>query len=375
MHASALDRRSWLRTVGTAALGLAANGACAGGSAASPFVSGPPSRRSLARVLVSPDRVVRTVTGLRPYRPSGFVVRGERCDAKVIIHNYGHGGAGITLSWGTARLAVDEALHTGQRSAAVLGCGAVGLATARLLQQHGWAVTIYARELPPDTTSNVAGAQWAPSVVVDENYLTPRFEAQYLRAARVAHRTFQELAGGDYGVRWLPAYRLELEPRRAGRLELALADLFPDARELERGEHPFRAGHVRRFATMLIEPNIYLAAVLRDFLLARGELVVRELRSVQELMSLPEPVVVNCTGLGARALFGDAELTPIKGQLCVLRPQPEVDYVVSAADDLYMMPRRDGIVLGGSHELGAWDPAPDPTVTHRILGRTATLFE
>jgi len=123
------------------------------------------SLRRLARVLVSPERVIRTVVGLRPFRPSGFVVRAEKLDDKLLIHNYGHGGGGVTLSWGTSQLAVEDVSSSGlSGSAAVLGCGAVGLATARLLQRHGFDVTIYARDIPPNTTSNVAGASWFPTV-------------------------------------------------------------------------------------------------------------------------------------------------------------------------------------------------------------------
>ena len=69
----------------------------------------PPAPVPLAKVRVAPERVIRTIVGLRPFRPSGFVVRGEKLDQKVVIHNYGHGGAGITLSWGPAQLAVAEA--------------------------------------------------------------------------------------------------------------------------------------------------------------------------------------------------------------------------------------------------------------------------
>src|SRR3954451_16325169 len=88
----------------------------------------------LPRVHVAPGRVIRTVVGLRPYRPSGFVVRAEKLGDKLLVHNYGHGGAGITLSWGTSKLAVDLGAqgHTGP--VGVLGCGVVGLSTARLLQ-------------------------------------------------------------------------------------------------------------------------------------------------------------------------------------------------------------------------------------------------
>jgi glycine/D-amino acid oxidase-like deaminating enzyme len=85
--------------------------------------------------------------------------------------------------------------------------------------------------------------------------------------------------------------------------------------------------------------------------------------------------VVNCTGLGAKALFGDEELTPIRGQLCVLVPQPEIDYVVSDVEHFFhMMPRRDGIVLGGTHERDVWDLTPDVTATERILAGNAQFF-
>ena len=56
----------------------------------------------LPKVLVDQSRVVRTVAGLRPYRRSGFVVRAEPLGEKRLVHNYGHGGAGITLSWVSA---------------------------------------------------------------------------------------------------------------------------------------------------------------------------------------------------------------------------------------------------------------------------------
>src|SRR6185436_14460244 len=108
-------------------------------------------QRHLAPVRVSRERLIRTVVGLRPFRSEGFVVEAEKLREKLLVHNYGHGGAGVTLSWGTASLAVDLARDfiqsKSQRSAAkysrnrhprfaVLGCGVSGLSTARLLQQR-----------------------------------------------------------------------------------------------------------------------------------------------------------------------------------------------------------------------------------------------
>ena len=78
---------------------------------------------------------------------------------------------------------------------------------------------------------------------------------------------------------------------------------------------------------MFIEPHRYLRAVLRDFRIAGGGVVVGEIADVAQLAALAEPVIVNCTGMGARDLFGDDSLVPIKGQLVVLRPQPGIDYL------------------------------------------------
>src|SRR5579864_6884865 len=172
--------------------------------------------RQFARVNVSPDRVIRTVVGLRPYRPSGFVVRRESMDDKTIIHNYGHGGGGVTLSWGSGHLAVEQALPTGAKQMAVLGSGAVGLATARLLQEHGVEVTIYTKALPPDTTSNIAGAQVFPVTVFERAGATPQFLAQFVEAAQFSYRRYQLMVGDYYGIRWRRNYTLSREPIEDG---------------------------------------------------------------------------------------------------------------------------------------------------------------
>ena len=69
----------------------------------------------VAPLRASWDRIIRTTVGLRPHRDSGFVLKADRLDDKLLVHNYGHGGAGITMSWGCAREAaalVTEALAT-----------------------------------------------------------------------------------------------------------------------------------------------------------------------------------------------------------------------------------------------------------------------
>lgn len=126
---------------------------------------------------------------------------------------------------------------------------------------------------------------------------------------------------------------------------------------------------------MFIEPPIYLAALLHDFRDAGGQVNVQGFATPAEVAALPEPIVVNCTGLGARELFGDRELTPVKGQLTVLVPQPEVDYGLLTDDDLYMFPRQDGILLGGTHEHGTETREPNPDAERRILAGHKAIFD
>jgi D-amino-acid oxidase len=348
------------------------------GCAARRSVLAPPAPAPLARVQVAPERVIRTIVGLRPFRPSGFVVRGEKLDQKVVIHNYGHGGAGITLSWGTAQLAVAEAAQVEARQAAVIGCGVVGLSTARLLQQRGYAVTIYTKAMPPDTTSNVAGGLLSPVTVYDHERVTPEFRRQFGEAGRFAFRRYQSMVGDGYGVRWMPVYALSLDsahqPPPPESANSEIEPLYPDARQLAPNEHSFDVPYVYRRYSMLIEPAIYLNALLRDFLAARGGLLVREFRDARDLASLGEPLLFNCTGLGSRELFHDDELIPIRGQLSFLLPQPEIAYMTIGPGDIYMFPRRDGVLLGGSHERGVSDLQVDPATTDRILRESAAVF-
>ena len=368
------SRRELLRLGGAAAV-VALTGRCASRLSTSAAAS---RSRHLARVDVAPDRIIRRVVGLRPFRPTGFVVRAESLGDKLLVHNYGHGGAGITLSWGTAELAADLVreggwMGSGSGSAAVIGCGAVGLATARILQLRGFDVTIYARELPPGTTSSAAGAIWYPAFIVDRARRTAEWDAQFARAQKSSHRTFQGLVSADYGVRWQESYYLSQDPD--GELpDWGLPELYPARRRLTATENPFPGTHAVVDHMLFIEPPTYLRALVRDFHLAGGRIVVRDFAQPGELAGLPQPVIVNCTGLGARELFGDHELTPVKGQLTVLLPQPEVDYSVLAGE-LYTLPRSDGILLGGTHEHGVETLDLNVEAETRILEGQRALFE
>lgn len=145
-----------------------------------------PARRPLVPVIADEARIIRTVVGLRPFRRRGFALYATQVGGKRLVHNYGHGGGGITLSWGCATLAADLLNDVAARDAAVLGCGVIGLSTALILQERGFDVTIYADAMPPNTTSNIAGGQWAPTAVFLDNDVTPAFMGVFQKAAAIA---------------------------------------------------------------------------------------------------------------------------------------------------------------------------------------------
>jgi len=387
-----MDRRDFLRLTPMAATSSAAAiTGCRRHAIAPPLAAGlPPANLpenpcQLPPVRVSRERVIRTVVGLRPYRPSGFRVQREQFGDKAVIHNYGHGGGGITLSWGSSKLAVDLGARGHVGPVAVLGSGVIGLTTARLLQDEGFDVTIYTKALPPDTTSNIAGGQWGPSnVYANPDSLSQEFTDQYVFACKFAYERFQITTDPRYGMRWMRNYVLgdtpftphpsPLGPTGKPTVAGATDALMPEVKALKQGEHPFGNKFCLQFDGMLIEPPLFLSALLTDFRIAGGKIVVGEIRTPAEVQALRQKLVFNCTGLGAKALFNDAELTPLRGQLTILLPQPEVTYSTQW-EDTYMFSRHDGVILGGTHEMGNWSLDVDESTVTKKLAKQAELFD
>jgi D-amino-acid oxidase len=382
-----MNRRSFLTTGGLAAVGFGLS-ACS----RNPTPSARPTRPMLALppVKVSWDRVIRTTVGLRPHRDAGFVLRADKLDDKLLVHNYGHGGAGMSLAWGTGLMAAEFATEHQARQAAVIGCGSVGLTCARQLQRRGFDVTIYAAAVPPNVTSNMSLAGFTPSsglVVTDRR--TAAWDEQYRRAYDIAYRQLQLMCGNPItGVTWLDNYTLTdtlttpRSPASGDRPPL------PDGAETERevfgpGEHPFQTAYAIRSPQIRIEPNIYLEALMRDVVLFGGRIVVRKFDTPRDLAALREPIVINCSGLGARDLFGDQELVPLKGQLTVLVPQDEIRYHTNGGLHerpapgqlgIHMMSRRDGIILGGTSQRDVWTLEPDEAERKRIVDSHMQVF-
>jgi D-amino-acid oxidase len=378
-----VNRRTLIARGSVALLGFGLGG-CATRSAPRSQATPKHPPVQLAPVNVAWDRVIRTTVGLRPHRPQGFVLRVEKLDGKTLIHNYGHGGSGMSLSWGTGAMAADLALQQPDRRAAVLGSGVVGLTTARQLQRRGFDVTIYAATVPPDTTSNMSLAGFTPtSGLYINSDRTPEWDDQFRQAVRIAYRQLQLLVGPKYGVSWIHNYSPTDDPKAgSGGNPLLPDDVRTGNVLLGPGEHPFPTPYAVQRTEMRFEPSIYLDALMQDVILFGGHIRIRKFDTMRDVMGLEESVIVNCTGLGAKALVGDANLVPLKGQLVVLIPQDEVNYGTTGGlrattpegQFVHMMPRRDGIILGGTSERDVWTMEVNEDARKRVVEAHIALF-
>jgi glycine/D-amino acid oxidase-like deaminating enzyme len=305
------------------------------------------------------------IAGLRPYRDRTYRLESEIVGNKFVVHNYGHGGAGITLSWGCAHEVVDivraRGLGTNDRIA-VLGAGVMGLTAASLLLALNLELTIYAKEFPPHTTSNVAGGQWAPSMV---NHRDPVQFTRILRRAYGEHK----FRGPAYGVSSRENYTLV----HASNFEICPPDVIP--RPTSFAHLPF--AHLTSsgfgYATLLVEPPIFLAKMQADLLAANVRLVPYDIGGLGQISNLPEDIVVNCTGLGSKVICSDRLMHSVKGQLVLLPPQPNLQYLF-AGHHGYLFPRQDCVVVGGSEEMDVADPTPDMQICNAILSNMKGLF-
>jgi D-amino-acid oxidase len=373
-----MNRRSFLRQSGAAAgFGLVGLAGC-GPRGSAPVDSGAttlPFYDAVGPIVplrAHPDRIFRVTVCLRPFRAAGPRMDVEHVGAKVVVHNYGHGGSGWSLSWGAADVAVTKAREAAQgaRDIAVIGCGALGLTAAIMAQRSGLRVTIYSKDRPPDVRSSRATGVWSPdSRIALTPAASPVFGAQWEAMARTSFAMYQSYLGmPGTPIEWTDRYFLsDTDPasstestagqssgaatpkRDFARYESRIADITPKIEVLPPGSHPFPTKFASRSSSM-------------TFNVAGGAIETREFHTPQDLASLPQRVVINCPGYGGRTLWSDESIIPVRGQIAWLIPQEGAHYGV-IYKDLNVVARRDGIVvqpIPGGDDFGFGDDNETP---------------
>ncbi|MEU9242924.1 FAD-dependent oxidoreductase [Streptomyces shenzhenensis] len=238
----------------------------------------------------------------------------------------------------------------------VVGGGVVGLTTAVVLAEGGRRVRVWARETGGRTTSAVAGALWWPYRIEPE-----ALAGEWALASLVV---YAELAARpeETGVRLVEGVHGGLRLDELG----AWAAQVPGLTET--GE-----GLAARLP--LIDMPVHLAWLRKRLERAGGTV---EERVVGDLDEAAAPVVVNCTGLGARSLVPDPAVRPVRGQLVVVE-NPGITTWYTSADEAeggasaYFFPQPGGLLLGGTAQEDAWSLEPDPAAAAGIVARCAAV--
>ena len=342
------------------------------------------------------DRIFRVTVCVRPFRAAGPRLDVERVGDKTVVHNYGHGGSGWSLSWGSSSIAVEKAMAAaaGEREIAVVGCGALGLTSATLLQRAGAKVTIYAKERPPEVRSARATGSWTPDSRISlTTAASADFPALWEKMARYSFHMYESYLGmAGNPIEWTDRYTLsDPEPSRApapgqtqpeglsfARYQNRIRDITPHSYELQPGTHPFPTQSVRRNSSLTFNVAGYSRQLVHDFLVEGGRIENVEFQTPADLSRLPQKVVINATGYGARKLWSDESIVPVRGQIAWLIPEAEVNYGVMYKN-VYILARRDGIVVhdGGIGEMEGYnnpDETPDRAAAESAVQVAAELY-
>ena len=249
----------------------------------------------------------------------------------------------------------------------MIGAGVAGLTTAVCLAEAGLAVAIQAGELPGQTTSAVAGAIWGRHLVEDSDRVT-RWCAETLEvltALAADPGTGVRLVSGTDAARG--AY-----PRPGW--AAPLAGLRPcDPAALPDG---FTAGW--RYTAPAVSMPVYLDYLARRLRRAGGQLTAAPLDSLaQAVRQAAAPVIVNCTGAGARDFVPDPSVVAVRGQVVVAENPGLTEFFIGAPDETheltYVFPHAGRVVLGGTEIEGDWSLDPRPATAERILADCAAI--
>jgi hypothetical protein len=357
-----VDRRHLLKNSlafgGLASLGATMSQTAEAQSARVPLMDRP---FNLAPIRAHVDRIYDIKCCIRPFRTKGPRLDVEQIGDAVVIHNYGHSGAGWSLSWGSADMQVQKAMSRSPKKIAVIGCGIMGLTSALMAQRAGAQVTIYTRELLQSTRSVRANGSWTPASHMALAADAPsNLGDVWERMTRISWKNLRQyigmagnpLAFADHYYLSDTPFDTPLPPPPPSPIPIPeyyelgdrIGDITPKLQVLTPDIHPFPVKYARRTTRLFFNFSEYGHVLMSDFYAAGGKIVMRNFHSPGELAHLPEKVIINCPGYSAHDWWKDKAMVPHRGQTEWLIPQPEVNYGLTYRN-VEALSKSDGIMM------------------------------
>jgi len=322
---------------------------------------------------ISRENIIGTNVGIRPYRKSGVRLEAEWLQDKLIIHNYGYGGAGLTLSFGGAKevLNILDNNNVSSGSIAVLGAGVVGLATAYDLLEKGYDVHIYAEDWVPNLTSNVAAGIWTPlsfpSAISEEK---KKFHHQLLK---FSESRFLKSTGDSpefVGVKLIYYYSFKTknshETIKTKQKEEVIVHF--DNGVIKNGKRAYEIG---------IDGQLFIDDLYSKVKNKGAILHQHHFENLDDLLKLKEPIIINCMSIGSLKLFNDQDFLPVRGQIIYFKQQDSIDYLLAQNIDkiqdgtniffFFIYPWSDRMILGGVYEIGKDEAIITPDIIDKII--------
>jgi D-amino-acid oxidase len=249
---------------------------------------------------------------------------------------------------------------------AIIGAGISGMSTALLLMQKNHQITVYAKAFSPNTTSDRAAAFWFPYHI--------RNDRRGIQWCNTSYKYYKKLAEKrETGIsmhQLVKVLRQGVEEE-----EQVWIDFMPDDsyRIMDSNELAPDISRAYDIQVPLIETQIFLPYLQLQLQGNGVEFIKQEIKELGEFAK-DHDIVINCSGLGAGRLCNDKNVISVKGQVGLLAPRKDLPIYLDNEKMLYIVPRKDAIIVGGTYQERAETETTDPLEIERILDNAFEVF-
>jgi hypothetical protein len=276
--------------------------------------------------------------GLRPSRKDGPRLEREVIGSKIVYHNYGHGGNGVAMGYGSSKLVVGMCANEvglSKAHVAVVGCGYMGLYSAILLRECGYEVTIYADVFPAKFgVFNESSAKLTSQIAAGQI-----FPAHFPHSPNrpltnwIFRCSFDHLRDMYHKKKYQGLYKRDIfyiRPHKHKKDEFVHGTM-PHLEEVKINFGNGRLIQGYRTSTFQLDGDIHLFELLEEARHAGVRIENKRFENIKEILGLNEEVIFNCSGLSSRYLFNDNTMIPYKGVMISLKKPNNFDYFLDVS--------------------------------------------